>query len=173
LFGPVEQVRGRVNTFFPERTSLSGEKISATVDDNAMAVLEWPGRMLATVRANWCSPSDHRNVICETRIYGTSGMIFINPASQTNPLIVFSPERPIANSTSIEWTGMSNCYVPDLPPPDQDAGILLAFAEQIAAGASVAADGSNALRQRHVIEVIDRIYASSASGQALTIGGPN
>jgi UDP-N-acetylglucosamine 3-dehydrogenase len=170
LFGPVERVRGRVNTFFPERTSFAGEPIKATVDDNAMAVLEWQDNMLATVRANWCSPSDHRNVICETRIYGTSGMIFINPASQTTPLIVYSPERPLDNSTSIEWSGMSSCYVPNLPPPDQDGGILLAFAEQIAAGASVTADGSNAQRQRYVIEIIDRIYASSDSGQALTIG---
>ena len=90
LFGPAASVFGRVNTVFPERTSETGETIRVTVDDNVAAIVEWPDRILATIRANWCSPSDHRNVICETRIYGTKGLIFINPASKINPIVVFA-----------------------------------------------------------------------------------
>jgi predicted dehydrogenase len=57
-----------------------------TVDDNVAAIIEWPNLILGTIRANWCSPS--------ARIYGTEGMVFINFASKTNPVVVFSPQRP-------------------------------------------------------------------------------
>jgi UDP-N-acetylglucosamine 3-dehydrogenase len=164
LFGAAERVLGRVNTVFPERTSQSGAAIEATVDDNVAAILEWPDRILATVRANWCSPADHRNVIFETRIYATAGMIFINPASKTNPIVVFSPGRPIAGAAAIEYDGMSNCYRPALGRWDGDRGIMRAFAEQIAGRG--AKRGANAARQQHVIEIIDKLYASSASGRA-------
>ena len=70
LFGPAVSVRGKVDTIFPERRGDAGEVINATVDDNAVAILELPNGILATIRANWCSPSDHRNVICQTRIHG-------------------------------------------------------------------------------------------------------
>jgi predicted dehydrogenase len=165
LLGPAESVIGRVTTVFPERTSETGEAIKVTVDDNVAAIIEWPDRTLATIRANWCSPSDHRNVICETRIYGTAGVIFINLASKTNPIAVFSPASPIANASAIEHNGMSNCYRPVLEPWDPDRDILRSFCEQIRGERP--AEG--AARQRHVIEIIDKLYASSASGSALKL----
>ena len=164
LFGPAASVFGRVNTVFPERTSETGETIGVTVDDNVAAVVEWPDRILATIRANWCSPSDHRNVICETRIYGTTGLIFINPASKINPIVVYSPEQPIAGAATIEYNGMSNCYRPALAPWNGDRVIMHSFAEQIAGG--VAVNGASASRQRHVIEIIEKLYACSRSGAA-------
>jgi predicted dehydrogenase len=104
LFGPAERVRGRVETVFPERTSEAGETIKVSVDDNAAAIVEWPNSILATIRANWCSASDHRNVICETRIYGTAGIVFINPASNTRSSFIRrsirSPARPRSNTTA-------------------------------------------------------------------------
>ncbi|HLW90590.1 MAG TPA: Gfo/Idh/MocA family oxidoreductase [Roseiarcus sp.] len=166
LFGPAEQVLGRVNTAIPDRTSAAGEPIKVTVDDNVAMALEWPSRILATIRANWCSPSDHRNVICETRIYGTTGMIFVNLASKTNPIVVFLPKAAIEGATPIEYNNMSNCYRPALAPWDGDAEIMRSFAAQIASGRLVSANGSNASRQRHVIEIIDKTYAASASGSA-------
>ena len=169
LFGPAETVIGRVKTVFPERLDEAGRTIRVTVDDNVAAILEWPDRTLATIRANWCSPSDRRNVICETRIHGTKGIIFINPASTTNPIVVFSPERAIPGATEIAYNGMSNCYRPALAPFDGDIEIMRAFSQQISLGKG---DGSNAARQRHVIEIIDRLYASSASGTAAKIGRP-
>jgi len=168
LFGPAVKVMGRAATAFPERISEAGETIQVTVDDNVAAILEWPGSILATIRANWCSPSDHRNVIFQTRIYGTKGIITINPMSKANAIVVYSPEAAIAGATPIEYDGMSNCYRPDLPHGDSDVGILRAFAEQIARGA-VAGKGSNMSRQRHVIEIIDKLYASSASGAAVAL----
>ncbi len=166
LFGPAARVLGRVDTIFPERTSEAGETFKLTVDDNVAAIVEWPDHILATIRANWCSPSDHRNVICETRIYGTTGMIFINPASKTSPIAVYSPEHPIAGATMIEYNEMSDCYRPALAPWDQDREILRSFSERIAGGGVVAGNRSSAARQRHVVEIIDKLYASSTSGLA-------
>jgi UDP-N-acetylglucosamine 3-dehydrogenase len=168
LFGPATTVRGKVDTIFPERRDEAGGIIQATVDDNAAAVLELPGGVLGTVRANWCSPSDHRNVICQTRIHGTSGMIFINLASETDRVVVFSPERHVPNAMPIEYSGMTNCYRPALESYDNDLEIMRAFAEQIRMERG-GKTGGNLFRQRHVIEVIDKIYASSASGAAQLI----
>jgi UDP-N-acetylglucosamine 3-dehydrogenase len=169
LFGPATTVFGRANTVFPERLSETGDTIKVTVDDNVAAVIEWRDHTLATLRANWCSASDHRNVICETRVYGTEGIIFINLASKTNPLIVFSPMREVPAATPVEHNGMSNCYRPALAERDEDREIMRAFADQILRG-SGRGDGRNAERQRQVVEIIDKIYASSASGQAVKIG---
>ncbi len=166
LFGPAEFVRGKVDTMFPERQDLDGKPIAATVDDNAAAVLELPQGVLATIRANWCSPSDHRNVIFQTRIHGTSGMIFINLASKEDRLVVFSPERPISGAAPGEYAGMTNCYRPTLASLDEDLEIMRAFEAEIRGREG----RGNLSRARHVIEVIDRIYASSASGRAEAIG---
>ncbi|HLX97716.1 MAG TPA: Gfo/Idh/MocA family oxidoreductase [Roseiarcus sp.] len=168
LFGPAQSVRGKVGTVFPERRDQDGKPIAATVDDNAAAVLELPDGILATVRANWCSPSDHRNVIRQTRIHGTSGMIFINLASKEDRLVVFSPERPVPGAAPGEYAGMTNCYRPTLTSLDDDLEIMRAFEAEIRAGKS----RGNLSRARHVIEVIDRIYASSASGRAEAIRPP-
>jgi UDP-N-acetylglucosamine 3-dehydrogenase len=165
LFGPASKVLGKVDTIFPERKDDGGNPIVATVDDNAAAILELPQGILGTIRANWCSPSDHRNVICQTRIHGTTGMIFINLASMTDRLVVFSPEREVPGASPIEYAGMTKCYRPALTSLDDDFEMMRAFEKAIRAGKG----GGNLSRARHVIEIIDKIYASSASGQAQSI----
>jgi UDP-N-acetylglucosamine 3-dehydrogenase len=164
FFGLAQRVRGRVETVFPERKSEAGETIKVSVDDNVAAIVEWPDSVLATIRASWCSASDHRNVICETRIYGTEGILFINPAAKMHQIVVYSPRREIPGAKKIEYNGMSNCYEPSMGSWDGDAVILHYFAEQIRGGGADAR--TNALRQRHVIEIIDKLYAASLSGTA-------
>jgi predicted dehydrogenase len=165
LFGPAKAVRGKVDTIFPERQGQDGKPIVVTVDDNAAALLELPQGILGTVRANWCSPSDHRNVICQTRIHGTTGMIFINLASKPDRLVVFSPEHEISGAAAGEYAGMTNCYRPTLTSLDDDLEIMRTFEAEIRLGEG----RGNLSRGRHVIEVIDRIYASSASGRTEAI----
>ena len=165
LFGSASKILGKVDTIFPERKDDEGNCILATVDDNAAAILELPDGILGTIRANWCSPSDHRNVICQTRIHGTTGMIFINLASKTDRLVVFSPEREVPGATPIEYGGMTNCYLPALTSLDDDFEMMRAFEDAICVGKG----GGNLSRARHVIEIIDKIYASSASGEAQAI----
>ena len=120
--------------------------------------------VLATIRANWCSAADHRNVICETRTYGTEGVIFINPAAKWRQIVVYSPERAIPGATKVEYNGMSDCYEPALGSWHGDSVIMHYFVEQIRGGGADAR--TNALRQRHVIEIIDKLYAASLSGTA-------
>jgi UDP-N-acetylglucosamine 3-dehydrogenase len=164
FFGPAQRARGRVETVFPERESEAGETIKVSVDDSVAAIVEWPDSVLATIRANWCSASDHRNVICETRIYGTEGILFINPAAKTHQIVIYSPGREIPGAKKIEYNGMSNCYEPSLGSWDGDSVIMHYFAEQIRGDGADAR--KNALRQRHVIEIIDKLYAASLSGTA-------
>ncbi len=165
LFGPARTVRGKIDTIFPERRDDNDRPIAATVDDNAAAVLELPNGVLGTVRVNWCSPSDHRNVICQTRIHGTTGMIFINPASKPDRLVVFSPDHEISGAAPGEHAGMTSCYRPTLTSLDDDLEIMRTFETEIQLGKG----RGNLSRARHVIEVIDKIYLSSASGQAEAI----
>jgi UDP-N-acetylglucosamine 3-dehydrogenase len=164
FFGLAQRVRGRVETVFPERKAETGETIKVSVDDNVAAIVEWPNSVLATIRANWCSASDHRNVICETRIYGTEGILFINPAAKMRQVVVYSPGREIPGAKKIEYNGMSNCYEPSMGSWDGDAVIMHYFAEQIRGGGADAR--TSALRQRHVIEIVDKLYAASLSGMA-------
>jgi UDP-N-acetylglucosamine 3-dehydrogenase len=165
LFGPARTVRGKIDTIFPERRDDNDRPIAATVDDNAAAVLELPDGVLGTVRVNWCSPSDHRNVICQTRIHGTTGMIFINPASKPDRLVVFSPDHEISGAAPGGYAGMTSCYRPTLTSLDDDLEIMRTFETEIRFGKG----RGNLSRARHVIEVIDKIYLSSASGQAEAI----
>ncbi len=101
-------------------------------------------------------------MINETRIYGTEGLIHISPSSKVNPIVVYSPDKPIEGATPIEFNGAANWYKPSLPEFDGDRVIMQAFATQIRGGQ--APDGASSSRQRHVIEIIDKLYASSASG---------
>ena len=165
LFGPALTVRAKVNTIFPERQDQQGAQVAVTVDDNACAILELPEGILGTIRANWCSPSDHRNVICQTRIHGTAGIIFINLASNPDRLVVFSPEHEILGAAAGEYLGMTDCYRPALTSLDDDAEIMLSFEAEIRSGRT----RGNLARSRHVIEIIDKTYRSSASGRAETI----
>ncbi len=168
LFGPAESVVGRVETVFPERALSNGETCKATVDDNIAGVITWPGAMLGSVRANWCSPADARNFIWETRVYGTDGVIFVNMAAAGNNLVVFSPGRPIEGAEKVVHNGLDACYRPTLAPWDLHLDILRAFAEAIAGGRA-AEMRLAAARQHHVIEVIAKLYESSLTGTARTL----
>jgi predicted dehydrogenase len=162
LFGPAESVSGRVTSVFPERTAPDGRRFPVTVDDNAAAVIIWPNGILGTIRANWCSPADRRNFIWETRIYGSTGIIFIDMARPESGLIVFSPDRPIEGGAPITHNGMTGCYQVPLPAWDLHRAVLATFAERIANGKS----SNDPIRERHVIDIIDKIYRSSQEGTA-------
>ena len=61
---------------------------------------------------------------------------------------------------------MTNCYRPTLTSLDDDLEIMRTFENEIRSGKT----RGNLARARHVIEIIDKIYVSSASGRAETIG---
>ena len=162
LLGTARAAVGRTETVYARRVLQSGAVVDASVEDNAAAVITWPNGVLATIRANWCSPGDRRNVICGTTIYGSSGLIFINPASETDSLVLHLPVKPIEGASRIEFNGMTDCYRAALPAWNQDRAIMDSFARSIARSALARTGASNALEQRHVIETIVKIYEFSA-----------
>ena len=70
----------------------------------------------------------------------------------------------VPGATKVEYNGMSDCYEPAVGSWHSDSVIMHYFAEQIRGGGADAR--THALRQRHVIEIIDKLYASSLSGTA-------
>ena len=170
LFGPAESVSGRIDTVFPERIFPDGTVVRCTVDDNIAAVLAWPEKILGSIRANWCSAADKRNFIWEARVYGTSGVIFVNMASAENSLVVYSPFAPVAGAEKIVHNGMSDCYRPRLAAWDLHRDILKAFADAIAGRKPAGGEAASLARQHHVIEIIAKLYEASETGrtQALT-----
>jgi predicted dehydrogenase len=169
LLGPARSVFGRVATVFPERTLPNGRSFTASVDDNSAAVIEWPGDVMATIRSNWCSPADKRHFIWETRIYGSTGVLFINMSSPDNTIVVYSPERPIENATEISYNGVMHCYCPSLPPWDLHRDIVRSFADVIVKGEAPQTASARVAHQHHVIEIIDKIYESSRTGRAQSL----
>jgi predicted dehydrogenase len=166
LLGPAKSVFGRVATVFPERTLPNGRSFTASVDDNAAAVIEWPGNVMATIRSNWCSPADKRHFIWETRIYGSTGVLFINMSSADNTVVVYSPERRIEGATEISYNGMMRCYRPSLPPWDLHRDIVRSFADAIVKGEAPRTGSAGMAHQHHVIEIIAKHYESSRTGRA-------
>jgi predicted dehydrogenase len=164
LFGPADSVFGKVGTILPERVGPDGRTTRVTVEDNAAAVMTWKSGVYGTIRANWCSTGDRRNVIRETRIYGTKGIVFINLGSPANHLVIYSPERAVENAAETSYGGMDDCYVPSLPTFDQHRDIVAAFARSIARGQPTAEERRHSAMQFHVIDVIDRLYDASRSG---------
>jgi len=76
-----------------------------------------------------------------------------------------APERAIPDAAPVEYAGLTNRYLPKLKPYDDDQEIMRAFDEEIRDLGGAEARGNTA-RQRHVIEIIEKIYASSRSGAA-------
>jgi len=164
LFGRAASVSGQVATLFPERTSADGVVFPVTVEDSAAAILTWPGNLLGSIRANWCSAADKRSFIWDTSLYGTEGTIFIDMAAASGNVVVHSPDRPVAGAEPVAFNGMSGCYRPALPAWDLHRDIVQAFADAIAGRRSGADDGTDAAHQAHVIEIIEKLYESSRSG---------
>ena len=164
FFGPAQRVRGRVETVFPERKSDAGETIKVSVDDNVAAIVEWPDLCLRRSAPTGARPR-------------TTGTSYARRASM-EPKASFSSilqrrrtrsscirrSAPIPGATKVEYNGMSDCYEPALGSWHGDSVIMHYFAEQIRGGGADAR--TNALRQRHVIEIIDKLYAASLSGTA-------
>ena len=172
LLGAPDGVCGTVRTVFPRRTLAGGETVDATVEDNVAATLSWPDGTLVSIRANWCSAADKRNFIWELRVYGTEGVIFVNMASPTYPLVVYSPHRPIEAAEAITYNGFTHCYRPTLAKWDHHDSVVSAFADAVS---QHRLDDGDAVqeRQRQVIEVMDKLYQSSTIGRAAHMGARN
>jgi predicted dehydrogenase len=164
LFGPASRVAGEVTTVFPERTGPDGRTFRAGVEDNVAATLAWPGGVVGTVRANWCSAADRRNFIWEVRIHGTDGILFITMARPEGALVVYHPGGEVEGAAATVHNGMTGCWLPALPPWDHHRDIVRAFAAAIGRAGSDPPDRVSLAHQHHVIEIIERLYEASRTG---------
>ena len=165
----MRKVQGSVKRVYDERISLKGEKIIGEVEDNIAAVLEWPTGLVATVRSNWCTAMSKADSHYEVKFYGSDGIIFLNPISPQNPLIVYSPKRVVPGAKKVSYAGFSECYLPDLAASADHKDIVDAFARAIISNRPMPSDGCSVHRQLHVIEVIDKLYSASKQGTAMRV----
>lgn len=168
LFGPVDEVYGKTNIMQRERTSLKGEKFSPTVEDNAVAVMNWKDGKVATIRANWCTAADKDLCVWDFRIYGDKGIIYINMNDAQHRVIVYSPYQKV-NDSKITYAGFRDCYKIQVDMSDLNIDILEEFAEAVDKNQKFPEDGCSITRQIHVVEIIEGVYASSEKGNAVKI----
>ena len=109
---------------------------------------------------------DKQNFIWKLKIYGTSGIVFVDMASPERPLVVYAPKHRIEGADRIVHNGMTDCYLPPLPAWDHHKDILRSFVNTIREGTILERD-SSAMRQHHVIEIIAKLYESSETGRAM------
>jgi len=170
LFGPAQSVSGRVNTIFEERVSLAGETFKASVEDNIAAVIAWENGILGTVRSNWCTSVKKNDSVWEIKIYGSEGIVFINMGARSAyPIVVYSPSRPVEGAEKVEYNEKSECFRPALPESNSHRDILVAFADAVLTNTPFPEHGASVVRQQHVIEIIDKLYAASSTGHAQTL----
>jgi len=161
LFGPVEKVVGFVNTRIKSRKCANGE-VKGEVEDNAVAALHWENGVVGTIRANWCAPMPKEKFLYQTRILGPEGIIYLD--TSVAPVVIYLKSGKINNAKQIEFDGFP-CYVPQVPRGHDHLDILNYFVKCIREGKKPVSWGPSGEHQKHVIEIILRVYESSDSGK--------
>ena len=170
LFGSVKSVTGFAGSYFKERTSLKGEPIKVEVDDIASAVLKWEDNMTATFRSNWCTCSSKDLSIWDMKFFGFEGALYVNMSSKDFQVVVYSPKAEIPSAEKITYNDFYPCYNVQIPKTDNEhEPILLEFARAVRTGEKFPAAGSSVYRQLHVVEIIDKLYKSSATGKTMNL----
>jgi UDP-N-acetylglucosamine 3-dehydrogenase len=162
IMGPVKRVTAMVDMIIPKRLLPNGDKITPSVDDQAIMILDFGNGVYSTVKASWA----HTHYENYTAIYGRHGAVYIN--ADNRQLIVKSDLKKAGKKT--EFRGMGNCYEPGKFPkfgPDDD--ILGKFIEAIRSDKQPVYDAAQSL---HIMEVMDRAYLSAKTGktQKITTG---
>jgi predicted dehydrogenase len=166
LVGPFKSVSGNAETLMPERTSLDGEPIHGDVEDNVAAFLEWENGALGTIRSNWCTAADKNDSIYSATIYGTGGILYLNMLSRE--LIVYSPYKAIPGAKKIDYLGFKESYLINVPPYDDHLDIMLTYFNS-RDEKMIKEDPEMMARQINIIEAIEKLYESSATGQKIPI----
>lgn len=162
IMGPVKRVTAFVNMLIPKRLLPNGDRITPSVDDNALMILEFSGGAFASVKASWA----HTHYENYTAIYGRQGAVYINADNQ--PLVVKTAKK--IKGKKIAFRNFDNCYVPDnFPAFEPENDILGKFIGCIRSGLQPV---YNAEQSLHIMEVMDRAYLSSRTGKAQKITTP-
>lgn len=169
LFGPVTRVSGETRCLQKRRISESGEEIIPSVEDNIVATLAWEDGKLATVRSNWCTAAHKDACLWELKIYGSKGIIHLNMMRKDRAVVVISPGREVPGGEKVTYAGLDYCYNIDVGETDSHVDVMKVFLKAIETGEKIPNNGCSIVRQRHVIEIIDKLYESSRSGKMMEL----
>jgi predicted dehydrogenase len=125
LLGPFKAISDKVEILCPERKSLTGESVYNTVEDNAVAILEWGNGILGTIRTNWCTVADKSGCIYSITISGSTGIIYLTMLS--HELILYSPGKPVPGAKQIKYLGFEESYLINVAPYDDHLNILQSY----------------------------------------------
>lgn len=163
FLGPVNNVFGDINTLIPER-ECRGSTIKVGVEDNVSILIQWPNGIQGTIKASWCAPFPKDEFLFQTTIYGTDGIIFLG--YPPNPIVIYSKNKIVPESECINFLGLSKCYVPKIATQHDHLDILNYFVNCIRNRKSPVKYGPSGEHQRHVVEIMERVYQSSKSGKS-------
>lgn len=167
LFGPIARVAGYTKCMQKTRTDANGKSFEVSVEDNCTALLDWGDGKIGTIHSNWVTGVEHPDCIWDTRIAGTEGIIYLDMITPTNKVVVYSPHRALPGGISIQ--GKKHYYaVPELET-DIDRDIIAAFISAINNQECADYHGASLELQRHVIEIIEKLYVSSEKGCSIEI----
>ena len=167
IMGGVKRISAFSNMLLPKRILADGQKITPSVDDNNVIIMEFEGGVFGTAKAMW----QHPYVENRTVIYGRHGAVYIHFDSVDDaPGIVVQTKSPSKGLKKIKYRNLADCYTPvDMPKWGPEYDIMGKFLEFISAGKVVSYD---AIQSLHIMEVMDKAYASAKTGKAQIINTP-
>jgi predicted dehydrogenase len=179
LVGPAARVSANASIVVPERRMLDGDVVRCEVEDNIVLTLQWSDGTLAAISSN-CATGGLGEIyqveswrgkrIFSMNIYGREGFIHVD---YDDSVIVVSAGRANPHDQVAFFAGLEG-YAPKLEEYSE-------LSERTGNGPKILDHFSNAVREKkspmrsvhqqlHVVEIIERAYASVESGtvQALT-----
>jgi len=167
IMGGVKKISAFSNILLPKRILTGGKKITPSVDDNNVMIMEFEGGVFGTAKAMW----QHPYVENRTVIYGRHGAVYIHfDGVDDAPGIVVQTKSPSKNLKKIKYRNLPDCYTPvDMPKWGPEYDIMGKFMEFISAGKVISYD---AIQSLHIMEVMDKAYVSAKTGKVQIIETP-
>ncbi len=160
LLGPIKRVGALAGIAVPDRVAGSGpakgQSITTTAPDNVVMMLDWGEDRFGTVYSGYL-PANFRGP--HTEYYGDAGVLAINGGTGTDNIEIY---RQVTGGRESRWEAVGE-------PNDgwnvvDRAGAITHLVDCIADDAEVQLSARQAL---HILEVIDLVSTSSATGQLL------
>jgi predicted dehydrogenase len=174
IAGPASQVAAISSTVVKERFMTDGSVVKSDVEDNVVVTLRWADGTLAAITSNSATEGlGTESILGELRgrpifhmtVYGREGIVHIDNGG--NPVAV-SVGKPYPKNEEGHYQQFSG-YSPDLGEYPESSRqtwngpeILDHLAASVLFGEPLQ---TNAYQQRHVVEIIEKAYASIRSGQ--------
>jgi predicted dehydrogenase len=162
IMGPVKKISAFSNVLLRKRILEDGTKITPTVDDNNVMILEFAGGVFATAKASWC----HTYVENKTVIYGRKGAVYINFDNVDGfPIVIQTKNKNVGEK--VKYRNLPDCYKPaKMPPWGPEYDIMGKFIGYIVNKQKPVYDADQSL---HIMEVMHKAYVAAKTGKTQKI----